>query len=221
MAAEAAALGALRRDARLTVAVSGARPDVAEAMARQMVQDGLDALVSWGIAGALNPDLPSGALLIPAGVVDPAYGMLPLAGIPAHDGSGPTTLAGSEVVVATRSDKATLRARTAADAVDMETHRVARVAAEAGFPCFAIRAVSDPADRSLPPGTEDALDAQGRPRILPVLLGLARHPSRLSALLAAKRDLDTALHSLSDLGLEILRGVLEAPETSSDSDLSS
>lgn len=219
MAAEAAALGKLRNHARLRVAVSGARPDVAEAMARQMLDDGVDALLSWGIAGALSPDLPSGALLIPTSVVDPASGMLPLAGIPDSGGNGARTLAGSEVVVTTPSDKSALRASTSADAVDMETHRVARVAVQAGVPCFAIRAVSDPADRALPAGTEDALDMQGRPRIVPVLIGLARHPGRLGALLAAKRDLDTALATLSVLGVELLRGVLDAPSISPDSDV--
>lgn len=218
MASEAAALGKLRRDARLMVAVSGARPDVAEAMAQLMLDDGVDALLSWGIAGALSPDLPSGALLLPTGVVDPEAGMLPLAGIRAQGGSGAMTLAGSEIVVATPSDKAALRAKTTADAVDMETHRVARVAVNGGVPCFAIRAVSDPADRALPPGTEDALDAQGRPKILPVLVGLVRHPGRLAPLLAAKRDLDTALATLATLGVELLHGVLDAPKMPSDSD---
>lgn len=217
MASEAAALGELRQDARLSVAVSGARPEKAEALAVQMVQDGVEALISWGIAGALDPDLPSGALLVPCNVVDPDLGVLPLAGLRLQGNASRPTIAGSDTVVATVAGKAALRRSSDADAVDMETHRVARVARDAHVPCCAIRAISDPAQRALPPGTEDALDAEGRPRILPVLIGLARHPSRLGALLAAKRDLDTALETLSSVGGGLLSGVLDSSEMLSDS----
>lgn len=218
MASEAAALGKLRRQPDLLVAVSGARPQQAEALARRLIAQQVDALLSWGIAGGLNPDLPSGALLIPGSVVDTDETVLPLVAVRMSGQDAKVSLAGVESVIATPAGKAGLRDRTGADAADMETHRVARVAAEAAIPCFAIRAISDTVHRALPPGTEDALDVEGRPRVLPVLMGLLRHPGRLPQLLAAKRDLDAALATLSSLGVELLQGVLEAPKAGCDSE---
>ena len=69
--AEARALGALSGDQRLTVGISGARPDRATLLAREMAGSGVDMLVSWGIAGGLDPALPSGTLILPGAVAGP------------------------------------------------------------------------------------------------------------------------------------------------------
>lgn len=207
--AEARALGKLRHDPNVIVGISAAQPDRASSLANEMIEAGAEALISWGICGALDPDLPSGALIVPEAVVDPDGQKLKLIGVPTAPTKG-LLLAGSDTVVPTPSDKARLLASTHAAAVDMETHRVARVSLAAQRPCMAIRAVSDPATRALPPGTENALDAQGRPRILPVFAGLVRHPGRLRALLAAKRDLDRALETLALLGTDLLQGLIDS-----------
>ena len=68
MQSEARALGTLRDHPDLRLGISSARPERAERIARDMVQQGVQALVSWGIAGALVPELPSGALLLPGAV---------------------------------------------------------------------------------------------------------------------------------------------------------
>ena len=208
--AEARALGDLRRDARVEVGISAARPDRASALAEQMVANGVEALISWGICGALDPGLASGALIVPGTVVDSDGTRMELAALRAPGSGSGMVLAGSDVIVPTPDAKRALRDRTGAGTVDMETHRVARAARQGGVPCLVIRAVSDPADRALPPGTENALDSQGRPRVLPVLAGLIRRPGRLGALLNAKRDLDWAIGTLGLLGVELLRGIVDS-----------
>ena len=70
MEAEARALGALRRHPDLSLDISAAKPDRATVIAEQMARDGVDCLISWGIAGGLAPDIPSGALLVPEAVID-------------------------------------------------------------------------------------------------------------------------------------------------------
>lgn len=209
MRAEARALGKLRPHPDLIVGVSAAMPERATELAEEMSGRGVDALVSWGIAGALSPELPSGALLVPEEVVDADGTRLALTGLRPFEANKSVTLAGSDQIIATPNAKAVLFASTDAVAVDMETHRIARTAVLHGIACVAIRAVSDPADRALPTGMEHALDAQGRPRILPVLAGLARHPSRLPALLSAKRDLDCALETLAALGAGLIADLLD------------
>lgn len=208
MAAEAKALGPVRKDPRVRVGISAARPDRATALAEEMVDGGVDMLVSWGIAGALDPGLQSGALLVPEAVTGPEKDVLVLAGCDAPEAEA-GRIAGSDSVVVTPEEKARLHATTGTRAVDMETHRIAMVGHRRAVPCMAIRAISDPAHRALPPGTEDALDDAGRPRVLPVLAGLLAHPWRLGALMHAKRDLDTALATLSGRGVEALTRLLD------------
>ena len=50
----------------------------------------------------------------------------------------------------TAAAKRNLAAETSAQLVDMETHAVATIAANAGLPCAAIRVVSDDASQDLP-----------------------------------------------------------------------
>ena len=57
MEVEARALGKLRAHPRLVVGISAAQPDRATELAEQMIAQGVDVLVSWGIAGALSGDL--------------------------------------------------------------------------------------------------------------------------------------------------------------------
>lgn len=208
MEVEARALGRLRDDPRVMVGISAAKPDRASKLARQLIAQDAEILVSWGIAGGLDPALPSGTLVVPQAVIDPDQTRLPSIGLQMAEAGTVSAIAGSDVIVPTLDAKTELSQRTSAVAVDMESHRVARAAQQAGLPCIVIRAISDPANRALPEGVGDALDDQGRPRVLPVLMGLLRHPGRLPALLAAKRDLDRGITTLGTLGLELLEGVL-------------
>ena len=57
MVSEVRALGRWADDPRITIAVSGARPERAEAEARRLVAEGCRALMSWGVAGGLDPAL--------------------------------------------------------------------------------------------------------------------------------------------------------------------
>lgn len=77
MEAEAAALGAWRDDPRLAVEVTGGRPERAEAAAARLADADVLALLSWGIAGGLDPSLGRGTLVVPDGVIVP--GGLPFA----------------------------------------------------------------------------------------------------------------------------------------------
>lgn len=244
MEAEAAALGEWREDSRIAVAISAGRPNRATAETERLVERGASVLISWGIAGGLDPGLSPGDLLVADGVIEPggrpfafdeeliAICREALREIPEprigrqarpHTNQGdegtsmistpdadafrpplePTSLAnlcllaGSEIVVCRPAAKAALHQRNAAAAVDMETHRVAAVARKAGLPVIAIRAVSDPASRSLPALVAHALDEDGRPSIRTVLRGLAARPFDLPALIRAGRDSSKALGALS------------------------
>ena len=143
-------------------------------------------LVTAGFAGGLDPVLPRGTVVRPAvALADGEPDGLPLAAFPPRGTGGPppatiVTVAG---VVATPDGKRALAARTGAHLVDMETHAVARVAAEAGLPCAAVRVISDGATESLPHEVEALARPQsGLRRLGAALAAVGRRP-------AAARDL--------------------------------
>ena len=214
MAAERHALGRWTRDERVRVGISGARPDQAEREAHRLVESGCRVLLSWGVAGGLDPALRPGDLTIPALVVDEAAGRWPL--LQALAGSVPVRhrpdapLLGVDRMLLTPTEKAARFTRTGALAADMETHRVARIAAEAGLPALAVRAVGDPAGATLPELALRALGPRGRPRIGAVMAGLVRRPADLLPLLGVRGDTRVALFALSQVADSILEALIEA-----------
>ena len=147
MVSEVRALGRWADDPRITIAVSGARPERAEAGARRLVAGGCRVLLSWGVAGGLDPALRPGELVIPAEIGAEDGGRWPVSqaviarldrAIQATEMprssrgmTGKGALLGLDRMVLTAAQKAALHARTGAVAVDMESHRVALVAAAA------------------------------------------------------------------------------------------
>ena len=201
MQSELETLGPWRNDPRIAVAVSGARPGRAEAEARRLVVGGCRALLSWGIAGGLDPALTPGTLVVGEAVVDERGARDPLAVI---EGVAPVTLAGLDHPVFLPDEKTSLRATSGAVAVDMETHRLARVGADAGCRVFAVRAIADPAERGLPRLVQHALDESGRPRIGRVLRELLARPADLRAILRVKKETDEALAALERAAPDVI-----------------
>lgn len=194
MERERGALGAVARDPRVRVGISGARPERARSEAARLANAGCVALLSWGLAGGLAPALKNGDLVTARRVFSEGAGPIALTAVPGADDA--KLCFGSEEVILTPEGKAALHRRSQAAFVDMETHRIARVGAEAGLPVYVLRAIADPAERALPTLAVNALDRTGRPRIGRVLTGLLRRPGDLPALLQAKRDADAAFASL-------------------------
>jgi hopanoid-associated phosphorylase len=203
----------LRREARLlarlapgiAVACSGADPARAAAAAAALLAAGAPGLVSFGLAGGLDPGLAAGRLLLPARVLlpgggaiaaDPAWHARALAALP---GAVTDPLAGSDRAVAGPAGKASLH-RAGAAAVDMESHAVARAAAAAGKPFLVIRAVADPAGRSLPAAALVAVAPDGGTRLGALLLALARRPRDLAGLVRLARDGEAAFAALGGVG---------------------
>ncbi len=225
MISEVRALGRWADDPRIAVAVSGARPDRAEAAARRLVAEGCRVLLSWGVAGGLDPALAPGEVVIPREVVAEDGARFPLSDTviarldraiqtgemprSSRGRAGSGAILGLDNMVRTVAEKADLYQRTGAVAVDMESHRVALAAAAAGLPFLAVRAIGDPAGRTLPALAARALGEDGRPRIGPVVAGLLRRPGDLAALLRVKQDTDAALAALTGVADGTVPAMLE------------
>jgi adenosylhomocysteine nucleosidase len=179
------------------VEVGGGSEGGAAQAARRLIAQGVSGLVSFGLAGGLDPTLAPGAVLVPRAVVlggerwdaDPALSDR-LGGGTGH------LLAGGGGVLATVEAKASMRQATEADAVDLESAAVAHAAARAGVPFAALRAVCDPAERDLPRAALVALDAQGRIGGLRVLAAALARPGELPVLVRLAGDAARARRAL-------------------------
>lgn len=179
------------------VEIGGGTAEGAAMAAARLADSGVSALVSFGLAGGLDPALRPGAILVPTEIcVD---GKLAGTDAALSDRLGGATrhrlLAGTRIAT-TAAEKAALRRATGADAIDLETPGLVRVAQARGLPFAALRAVCDPAERSLPPAALAALDARGGIALLRVLQSLARRPAQTRALIALARDAAAARRAL-------------------------
>jgi len=179
------------------VAIAGADPVAAEYQARRLLDLGAQALLSFGIAGGLDPTLASGDLIVATGVIDgldhfptDSVWMCRLLNALPEARRGPVFSAHG-VITGARSKRG-LFASIGARAVDMESGAVARVAAGAGCPFAVLRAVADPATFSLPSAAAAGLGPDGKARPLAVLGRLALRPWQLPGLIRLGLDSRTA-----------------------------
>jgi adenosylhomocysteine nucleosidase len=162
-------------------------------------------VISFGVAGGLDPTLKSGDIVVATEVL--AGDARWLAELPLNEEQIASValkrrrvvrggLAGVEKVIAARAGKAALWSATGAAAVDMESHIAAAYASEMGLPFAALRVISDPASRALPAIAMSAIKPNGDIDLRKVLRGVARNPLSLRALVSTGIDFNRALRSL-------------------------
>lgn len=162
-----------------------------------MIADGATALISCGLAGGLDPTLAPGSVVIPEAVVTGTHPLRTDTTLSKRlGGPAPHTLLATTRVVATAAEKQRLWQQTGCAALDMESGAVAEVATERGLPFAVLRAVCDPAWRSVPPAALAALDSRGTIAFGRVAASLARQPGQFPGLLSLIRDATQARRSL-------------------------
>jgi adenosylhomocysteine nucleosidase len=150
----------------------------------------VSALISFGVAGALQDQLRPGDLVLPESIVADQLYQTNLAWrrkiercLPRGIRVTQTALAISEQILTTEAEKHALAAKTNACAVDMESGAIAFAAAEAGIPFIAIRAITDPIQFSPPAALMTALHPDGRIRLVRLLALLLKRSVSLRELL--------------------------------------
>jgi adenosylhomocysteine nucleosidase len=191
----------LRQEARLLAGfeafVGGGTPKGAERAARQAIAAGATALVSFGVAGGLDPRLRAGDIVRPGGVWwRGACYQADAALTAALGGETARLIATTAAPVASVGQKNALRGETGAAAVDLETGPVAALAANHNLPFAALRAICDIATQELPGIALTALDPAGGIVLHRVFAGLLRRPGQVAALLALGRNAARARQAL-------------------------
>lgn len=165
--------------------VGGGDAEGAKHAACRLIAAGARSLVSFGLAGGLDPALAPGDLVVPDVILS-------------MDGHWPTdprlaaalgriggAIFSAGAILPTATVKKATYEKTGAAAVDLESAAVAEAASRHAAPFAALRAVCDPASRSLPQAALVALDGKGRIgpwRVTRAALANPRELATLSAL---------------------------------------
>lgn len=177
------------------VELSGVGDARAENAAHRLVDRGATALVSWGVAGGLDPDLEPGTVVLPDVVfhadgssqeVDLAWRDRLVTRLQGQVFTSTLPLVHSTQPVTAPAEKNELHRRTGAAAVDMESAAVAAIAAEMGIPFIVVRVVVDAAGVRLPEVALTMCDEEGRLKKSAVL-GLIFQPGEWRGMLRLGR----------------------------------
>jgi adenosylhomocysteine nucleosidase len=196
----------IARRAGLPVIVVAGKADRRASLIAETIAGGATGLISFGIAGGLDPNLAPGTVLLPETVhtdrgetfhADALWRRRLLAHIP---GAISGAIYGGEGVVSRAAEKRTLFGSTKATAVDLESGPVARAATEAGIPFVVLRSIADPAHRNLPRAAVFGLNDEGKvaygTMLGHVVRNLHQFPALLSTAFETRRAL-TAIHAIA------------------------
>jgi len=182
-------MGARAAETALRLSLSGSRPDL---------------IVAAGFAGGLNPELTLGQL-----VLDDRAGEVAARINDRKDSSlfFSGTIYSSPRVLITPDEKDICRSETKADAVDMESETIRRIAGEQGIPMIALRAISDTAQEALPLDFNQFMTPQGGMCFGRLIAHLMLHPGKIPSLIRFQKRVIIAARELAK-AFEIVNGEL-------------
>jgi nucleoside phosphorylase len=161
-------------------------------------------IISFGVAAGLDPVLRAGDCIVANEISDalrryPADALWSRKLLRIVPGARTGCIAGIDAIVSDPAAKLELHRRTGAVAADMESHIVARAAADHGVAFAAIRVVLDPAHRMLPEAALAAAGANGAVDTASLTRAVLARPSQLAALSRLAFDAYAARNSLVKL----------------------
>jgi adenosylhomocysteine nucleosidase len=186
------------------LAVSGIGYEAAQIAARALVDAGVTALMTFGMAGGLDPGLQAGSIVLPAELIAPSgvrfitcrsWRERIAAAVSSSRAVSEGNLLTSELALESVAAKSAAYHCSGAVAVDMESAAVAEVAAAACLPFIAVRVIVDTAADVLPRAVAAASRA-GRVRMVRLIAGLLLAPAQIKPLIRLSQRYRTAMGSL-------------------------
>lgn len=159
-------------------------------------------IIAAGFSGGLNPELELGRIILDDEDLS-EHGL---------NLSGPAALFHGKIhsaskVLVTPYEKASLREKSKADAVDMESSAIRLVARNHRIPMVALRVISDPYNEALPLDFNQFMNTGGSVRYGKLACHLLREPSSVSKLIQFQKKLNYAAQQLG----ETLNLLLDTP----------
>jgi adenosylhomocysteine nucleosidase len=193
------------------LALSGIGRAAAAAAAQALIDAGVSALMTFGMAGGLDPALKPGSVVIPCEllasdgaryVANPAWREQVAAAISPLRAVTEGNLLTSTHAIETPADKAAAFRATGAAAVDMESAAVAAIAAQHNLPFIAVRVIVDTAADMLPRAVVAASKA-GRVQLARLIGGLILAPREIGSLVRLAQRYRIAMRSLRVIGAHL------------------
>ncbi len=186
--------------------------DSAQCGSQQLIELGVDALISWGLAGSIDMTLKPGDLLLARNVIG-------------NDKSWPThpdwvnklqmqcqhssfstlsaDIASVSGICASISDKKNLSLKSGAIAVDMESAAIAELATTNNIDFLVVRAIADDAGTSIPKAVLNHTDLLGKPNPIPFFLSCLKNPSQIKDLIKLAKCYKQALKTLKHIAPDL------------------
>jgi adenosylhomocysteine nucleosidase len=191
---------------RIMLVANGAGPALAEravevairaVTAAELMSSKLEAIVSVGLCGALDPSLKEGQIVVATEFVT-ASESYPATAVESSMPFISGRVLSQDRVAVTASEKAKLAERFSAIAVEMEGEGVARRAKRSEVPLACIKAVSDRADESFGMDLNQSRSADGRISRGKIMLQAVAKPGVWPQLFRLKRRSDLAARVLGE-----------------------
>lgn len=183
------------------VVCSGARPNKARQLTQNLINKGAKTLISFGLAGGLDPALRSGDLILGSSVrTEKQFWMCDEPLLDKVKQNLPDAISGAiwgtEEILTKALDKRDLFQKTNCLAADMESHAMAEVATDANIPFIIIRAIADTDNMNLPLAALVPLHEEGSVDGLNVAKSLIKNPRQIPALLCLGLNTSKAMKTL-------------------------
>jgi adenosylhomocysteine nucleosidase len=189
------------RLANVVTVAGGGDANSLERLIGEAIAQGGSAIISFGIAAGLVPGKDAGTCLIGNETVhrgvrysaDSTWASRLKAAIGEAELA---TIAGVDRPLRNPAEKRELQSATGAIAADMESHIVARLAAEHRLPFAILRVIADRAETEVPQAALAGMGNEGRLDVTGVLASLAQEPSQIPAIMRVAVDTGRAFAEL-------------------------
>ena len=176
--------------------------------AEEAIDQGAQALLSFGIAGGLDPDLLPGDIITPTYIRDGAKALFAdaawTARLEQETGSRALPMAHTATIIMTRAEKTKMFHATQGVATDMESYGVGEASLAHNLPFAVLRVVADTAWDPLPSVAVAAARTDGSVNVMKSVFGAITRPWQIPALIRLGTRTNRArktLQALADLGL--------------------